>query len=126
VPTSVIGDPTLLRQILINLVGNALKFSERGGIVVEVRREMEREDHSTSFYFSVRDTGIGIPHEKQQSIFDAFSQTDSSSTRRFGGAGLGLAISNRLVQLLGGRIWVESEYGHGSTFHFSVRLQIGS
>jgi two-component system sensor histidine kinase/response regulator len=126
VPTSVVGDPTLLRQILINLVGNALKVSERGEVVVEVRKEMEREDHLTSFYFSVRDTGIGIPHEMQQSIFDAFSQADSSSTRRFRGAGLGLAISNRLVQLLGGRIWVESECGHGSTFHFSVRLQIGS
>ncbi|MGC2467086.1 MAG: PAS domain S-box protein [Candidatus Acidiferrum sp.] len=123
VPTSLTGDPTRLRQILINLVGNALKFTQRGEIVVEVRRETERHD-CTIFHFSVRDTGIGIPLEKQQLIFDAFSQADSSTTRNFGGTGLGLAISNRLIQLMGGRIWVESEVGHGSTFHFTIRLEL--
>jgi len=122
VPTSVVGDPTRLRQILINLVGNALKFTERGKIVVEARKETERDD-CTTFHFSVRDTGIGIPNDKQQLIFDAFSQADSSSTRKFGGTGLGLTISNRLVDLMGGRIWVESELGRGSTFHFTVRLK---
>jgi two-component system, sensor histidine kinase and response regulator len=125
VPTSVVGDPTRLRQILINLVGNALKFTERGEIVVEARKETERDD-CTTFHFSVRDTGIGIPNDKQQLIFDAFSQADSSSTRKFGGTGLGLTISNRLVNLMGGRIWVESKLGRGSTFHFTVRLELGS
>lgn len=123
-PMSVIGDPTRLRQILINLVGNALKFTEQGGIVVEVREETEG-DNWAMFNFSVGDTGIGIPLEKQRLIFDAFSQADSSTTRKFGGTGLGLAISNRLIQLMGGRIWVESEVGHGSTFHFTVRLGLG-
>ena len=123
VPTYLIGDPLRLRQILINLVGNALKFTEKGEIVVEARREIERDD-CTIFHFSVRDTGIGIPLEKQQLIFDSFSQADSSTTRKYGGTGLGLAISNRLIQLMGGRIWVESEVGHGSAFHFTVRLEL--
>jgi two-component system, sensor histidine kinase and response regulator len=123
VPTSVVGDPTRLGQILINLVGNALKFTEQGEIVVEVRKETE-SDHFTIFHFSVRDTGIGIPLAKQRLIFDAFSQADSSATRKFGGTGLGLAISNRLVDLMAGHIWVESEVGHGSTFHFTVPLQL--
>jgi two-component system sensor histidine kinase/response regulator len=121
VPTSVVSDPARLRQILINLVGNALKFTERGEIVVEVKRETEG-DNCAIFHFSVRDNGIGIPLEKQRLIFEAFSQADSSTTRKFGGIGLGLAISHRLVNLMGGQIWVESEVGHGSTFHFTVRL----
>jgi two-component system sensor histidine kinase/response regulator len=125
VPTSVVGDSSRLRQILINLVENAVKFTERGQIVVEVRKEKEI-DNCTMFYFSVRDTGIGIPLEKQRLIFDPFSQVDSSSTRKFGGTGLGLAISNTLVNLMGGRIWVESEVGRGSTFHFTIRLDLGS
>jgi signal transduction histidine kinase len=125
VPTSVVGDFARLRQILINLVGNALKFTVRGEIAVAVRKEMESED-CTIFHFSVRDTGMGIPHEKQHSIFHAFSQADSSTTRKFGGTGLGLAISNRLVHLMGGRIWVESEVGRGSTFHFTVALDLES
>jgi two-component system sensor histidine kinase/response regulator len=124
VPTSVVGDPARLRQILINLVGNALKFTERGEIVIEVKKETE-EDNCTIFHFSVRDNGIGIPLEKQRLIFDAFSQADSSTTRKFGGTGLGLAISHRLVKLMGGQIWVESEVGHGSAFHFTVRLNLG-
>jgi signal transduction histidine kinase len=125
VPTSVVGDPTRLRRVLTNLVGNALKFTEQGEIVVEVRKEAECDD-SGVFHFSIRDTGVGIPHEKQQMIFDAFSQADSSPARKFGGTGLGLTISNRLVDLMGGRIWVESKLGRGSTFHFTVRLKLGS
>jgi PAS domain S-box-containing protein len=122
VPTSVVGDPARLRQILINLVGNALKFTERGEIAVELRKDLESDGH-TIFHFTVRDTGIGIPSEKQQLIFESFSQADSSTTRKFGGTGLGLAISNQLAQLMGGRIWVESEVGHGSTFHFTFPLE---
>jgi len=125
VPTSVIGDPTRLRQVLTNLVGNALKFTEQGEIVVEVRKEAESDDCGV-FHFSIRDTGVGIPHEKQQMIFDAFSQADSSPARKFGGTGLGLAISKRLVGEMGGQIWVESKIGSGSSFHFTVRLDFGS
>jgi len=125
VPATLVGDPTRLRQILINLVGNALKFTERGEIAVAVRREMESEDY-TIFHFSVRDTGIGIPPEKQRLIFDAFFQADLSLTRKFGGTGLGLAISKCLVGMMGGQIWVESELGRGSTFYFTVRLELGS
>jgi two-component system sensor histidine kinase/response regulator len=124
VPTLVVSDPARLRQILINLVGNALKFTERGEIVVEVKKETEA-DNCTIFHFSVRDSGIGIPLEKQRLIFEAFSQADSSTTRKFGGTGLGLAISHRLVNLMGGQIWVESKVGYGSTFHFTVRLNLG-
>ncbi len=124
VPTSVVGDPTRLRQILINLAGNAVKFTESGEIVVEVRKKAE-SNNCAIFHFSVQDTGIGIPLEKQRLIFEAFSQADSSTTRKFGGTGLGLAISKRLAGMMGGHIWVESELGHGSTFHFTVRLEIG-
>jgi len=126
VPTSivVVSDPTRLRQILTNLVGNAVKFTERGEIVVEVRKETEHNKEAM-FHFSVRDTGIGIAVEKQELIFDAFSQVDSSTTRKFGGTGLGLAISKRLVGMMGGHIWVESQCGRGSTFHFTVRLELG-
>ena len=125
VPTSLVGDPARLRQILLNLVGNALKFTERGKIAVEVRKETE-SDNCTMFHFSVRDTGIGIPLDKQQVIFGAFSQVDSSTTRKFGGTGLGLALSHRLVALMGGQIWVESELGRGSTFHFTAQLDLES
>jgi two-component system sensor histidine kinase/response regulator len=123
VSTSVVGDPVRLRQVISNLVGNALKFTERGEIMVEVRKEPGRTD-SALLHFSVRDTGIGIPQEKLQLIFDAFSQADSSSTRKFGGTGLGLAISKRLVDMMGGQMWVESQPGHGSTFHFTARLDL--
>jgi two-component system sensor histidine kinase/response regulator len=130
VPETVIGDPVRLRQILINLVGNAIKFTDRGEVVVDVQLAGEpladpgRSPSSDSCWllFSVRDTGIGIPAEKQEMIFDAFAQVDSSTTRRYGGTGLGLAISSRLVQRMGGRIWVESEPGKGSTFHFTARF----
>jgi hypothetical protein len=121
VPVSVVGDPTRLQQVLLNLVGNALKFTEGGKIAVSLRKERQTDDHAF-FHFSVQDTGIGIRPEKQKLIFDAFYQADSSSTRKYGGTGLGLAISRRLVDLMGGRLWLESKVGHGSTFHFTVRL----
>jgi two-component system sensor histidine kinase/response regulator len=121
VPDAVVGDPARLRQILVNLVGNAVKFTEQGEILVGVGLESTERDAGI-LHFTVRDTGIGIPPEKQQRIFDAFVQADASTTRRYGGTGLGLAISARLAELMGGRIWVESEPGRGSTFHFTARL----
>jgi signal transduction histidine kinase len=115
------GDPLRLRQIIVNLVGNALKFTSSGGISVYVRMDSLDADEAV-FRFTVRDTGIGIPAERQNEIFSAFTQADSSMTRKYGGTGLGLAISQRLAQMLGGRIWVESETGQGSAFHFTARL----
>ena len=120
-PEAVLGDPGRLRQVLVNLVGNAIKFTQHGEVVVCVEKLSETSDN-VQLHFSVRDTGIGISPEKQKTIFEAFAQADASSTRRFGGTGLGLTISSQLVQLMGGRIWVESEVGKGSTFHFNVRL----
>ncbi|MBL8470983.1 MAG: response regulator [Rhodocyclaceae bacterium] len=120
-PRRVRGDPTRLRQILVNLVGNALKFTERGEVVVRVRL-LERGANQALVQLSVADTGIGIPRAKQEQIFDAFTQADTSTTRKYGGTGLGLTITRKLVQLMGGRIWLESEPGKGSTFHFTVRL----
>jgi len=123
VPTHVLGDPSRIRQVLINLVGNAIKFTENGEIVL--RANLNTQQGNTAFvHFAVRDTGIGIAPEKQQLIFDAFAQEDSTTTRKYGGTGLGLSISRRLVNLMGGEIWLESELGRGSTFHFSVALQI--
>ncbi len=122
VPIAVIGDPTRLRQIIVNLTGNAIKFTERGEVVVEVDCR-SRWNGEVLLHFSVSDTGIGISEEKRALIFDAFEQADTTTTRRFGGTGLGLAISARLVELLRGRIWLESEVGQGSTFHFSVTLR---
>jgi two-component system sensor histidine kinase/response regulator len=129
VPDTVIGDPVRLRQILINLVGNAIKFTESGEVIVDVAvaqplgpRNYEDNADLCSLHFQVRDTGIGVPRDKQAMIFDAFAQADGSTTRRYGGTGLGLAISSRLVQRMGGRIWVESEPGQGSTFHFTARF----
>jgi signal transduction histidine kinase/CheY-like chemotaxis protein len=123
VPDALLGDPSRLRQILLNLLGNSLKFTERGEINLTVQRE-SGEDAVTRLHFSVYDTGIGIPAEKQTRIFDAFTQADGSTTRRFGGTGLGLTISRQLVQMMGGRIWVESELGQGSTFHFTASFGI--
>jgi PAS domain S-box-containing protein len=119
VPNDVIGDPGRLRQIIVNLVGNAIKFTDKGEVVVSVSAEKVCADE-VSLNFAVADSGIGIPVEKQQRIFESFSQADASTTRKYGGTGLGLTISARLVEIMGGRIWVESEPGVGSTFHFVV------
>ena len=122
VPRKLVGDPLRVGQILSNLVGNAIKFTERGQ--VEVRVEIQAESYEqTVLHFSVSDTGMGIPREKQNEIFKCFTQVDMSSTRKHGGLGLGLTISSELVKQMGGRIWVESEMGAGSTFHFTVRLR---
>ena len=121
VPRMVSADYGRLRQIVVNLVGNAIKFTERGEVTLEVAQET-RDDRETVLHFTVADTGIGIPAEKQAVIFDVFEQADASTTRRHGGTGLGLAIARRLVDAMGGRIWVESEVGRGSRFHFVVRL----
>jgi signal transduction histidine kinase/DNA-binding response OmpR family regulator len=123
VPEMLVGDPTRLRQVVNNLVGNALKFTERGEIVVRASLE-SRDGDSLLLHFTVRDTGIGIPAEQQARIFEAFSQADGSTTRKFGGTGLGLTVSLRLVKMMGGDIWVESEPGQGSCFHFTVRMEV--
>jgi two-component system sensor histidine kinase/response regulator len=123
VPVGVIGDPTRLQQVLTNLVANALKFTERGHVVVAVRQD-SRAEGSTRLHVTVTDTGIGVPPEKHEAIFEAFRQADGSTTRRFGGTGLGLTISATLVRLMGGRIWVESQTGAGSAFHFTVALDV--
>ena len=119
VPTALMGDPGRLRQVIVNLVGNAIKFTHEGEVVIQVETEKE-EDSSVLLHFMVSDTGIGIPPEKIEIIFNSFIQVDSSTTRRYGGTGLGLAISRQLVEIMGGRIWVESKQGYGSTFHFTA------
>ncbi len=122
-PASVEGDPVRLRQILLNLLGNAVKFTEGGVVVLAARLGACADDGGVWLEFQVRDTGIGIPRDKQESIFDTFTQADHTITRRYGGTGLGLAISRRLVEAMDGRIWVDSELGKGSTFHFTIRLR---
>ena len=119
VPNLLVGDPGRLRQIVFNLIGNAIKFTNEGEIVFRIEMEQEMED-KVFLHFSISDTGIGIPLEKQKKIFEAFSQVDNSTTRNYGGTGLGLAISKNLVEKMDGRIWVESTPGKGSTFHFTV------
>ena len=123
VPPGLIGDPTRLRQVLLNLIGNAIKFTQAGTVSLTVEREPASADPA-SLRFTVADTGIGIPSAKLGQVFERFTQADSSTTRRFGGSGLGLTISRRLVELMGGSIGVESTVGEGSTFSFSVPLEI--
>jgi signal transduction histidine kinase len=119
------GDPTRLRQIIVNLVGNSIKFTSSGEVAVFVQREAQDQTRTT-LRFTVRDTGIGIPPERQQEIFSPFTQADNSMTRKYGGTGLGLTISRRLIEMLGGRIWLESEPGKGSAFHFTATFGIAA
>jgi CheY-like chemotaxis protein len=125
VPYRLHGDPTRLRQIIVNLVGNATKFTDHGEVVLHVEMESQTES-GIVLHFIVADTGIGIPSDKQQAIFEPFTQADSSATRRYGGTGLGLTISFQLAELMGGRLWVESMEGKGSKFHFTVRFQLAT
>ena len=123
VDTDLIGDPTRLRQVLLNLLGNAIKFTNSGQVSLRVDRDPD-SSVPTALRFTVSDTGIGIAAEKLGQVFERFTQADSSTTRRFGGSGLGLTISKRLVELMGGRIWVDSEIGRGSVFAFAVPFEI--
>jgi two-component system sensor histidine kinase/response regulator len=122
VPDAVCGDPGRIRQIFVNLVGNAIKYTERGEILVTV--EPQPDAPAGHLHFTVKDTGTGIPESKQQRIFEPFSQADESMARKYAGTGLGLSICAKLVEIMGGRIWVESELGKGSTFHFTVNLPV--
>jgi CheY-like chemotaxis protein len=124
VPEQIIADPSRLRQVIINLIGNSIKFTEGGEIGLEIGVDAWEQDQ-LQLHFQVHDTGIGIPVEKQAVIFEAFTQADGSTARRFGGTGLGLTISSRLVKLMGGRIWVESQPGRGSRFHFTIQARVG-
>jgi signal transduction histidine kinase/DNA-binding response OmpR family regulator len=121
VPERLVGDPVRLRQVVVNLLSNAIKFTDRGEVVLRVER-LRQTPKEIELHFRVTDTGIGVPPEKQQAIFEAFTQADSSTTRKYGGTGLGLTISAELVRLMGGRIWLESAPGQGSTFHFTARF----
>ncbi len=122
VPETIVGDPVRLRQVIVNLMGNSVKFTSEGEIVLSVTREKD-EVGEEALHFIVRDTGIGIDPDKQEAIFNAFTQADGTTTREFGGTGLGLSICSRLIEMMGGRIWLESESGLGSKFHFTIQLQ---
>jgi two-component system, sensor histidine kinase and response regulator len=123
VPDALVGDPWRLSQIIINLLGNAVKFTPQGEVKLGVSVETRLPDRIT-LHFVVKDTGIGIPADKQRDIFKAFTQADNSMTRKYGGTGLGLAICSRLVEKMSGRTWVESEPGVGSTFHFTSQFAL--
>jgi two-component system, sensor histidine kinase and response regulator len=123
VPDALVGDPSRLRQVVVNLVGNAIKFTQRGEVIVHVEVD-QKDDQSALLHFAVADTGIGIAREKLKSVFQAFEQADTSTTRQYGGTGLGLTICSRLTRLMQGTIWADSELGKGSTFHFTARLGI--
>jgi two-component system CheB/CheR fusion protein len=125
IPDYLVGDDTRIRQVLLNLIGNAIKFTDRGSVRVEVAMQ-PAPDSGLVAHFSVRDTGPGIPEDKRKIIFEPFRQADGSTTRRYGGSGLGLAISSGLVDIMGGRIWVDSELGRGSTFHFTAPFTLGA
>ena len=123
VPDDLVGDVRRLNQIIVNLVGNGIKFTEEGEVVVRIEVDLQAEEEVV-LHFSVSDTGIGIPANKQKVVFEAFAQADGSTTRRYGGTGLGLTISSQLAEMLGGRIWVDSEEGRGSAFHFTTRFEM--
>ena len=125
VSTALVGDPARLRQVLINLIGNAIKFTEKGEVIVRVESDPENST-AGALRFAVCDTGIGIPEEAREQIFAPYSQVDTSTTRKFGGTGLGLTISRRVVELMQGRIWVESSIGIGSAFYFTAQFAAGS
>jgi CheY-like chemotaxis protein len=121
VPEVLVGDVRRLRQLIVNLAGNAIKFTERGEVNLRVDLQSQQQDE-VEIHFAISDTGVGIPEDKVEKIFRPFEQADTSSTRRFGGAGLGLSLARQLVELMGGRIWAESVVGQGSTFHFTARF----
>lgn len=125
IPPLMMGDPVRIRQIIINLVNNSIKFTHKGGVSVGVSL-LARHDQECDILFAIKDTGIGIPKEKQSRIFEVFSQADEQTSRRYGGTGLGLAISKKLAEMMGGRVWVESTEGEGSTFNVVVRLRVSS
>ncbi len=124
VPDSLVGDLGRVRQVLVNLIGNSIKFTHEGEVVLHVQLE-SREGSKATLHFLVRDTGIGVPKEKQKKIFESFAQAESSTTRAYGGTGLGLAICSQLIEMMNGRIWVESTPGDGSAFHFTAQLDLG-
>ncbi len=121
-PRTIVGDARRLRQVLVNVIGNAIEFTERGEVTVRARAEAVR-DNEVEYHFLVRDTGVGIPQDQRDIIFEPFRQADEAATRRYGGLGLGLAMAQQLVKLMQGRIWVESQVGQGSTFHFTVTFK---
>jgi signal transduction histidine kinase/DNA-binding response OmpR family regulator len=128
VPYRMVSDPIRIRQVLINLIGNAIKFTDSGHVRVTVATEPPATERNNDIIlrFAVEDTGMGIPPDKHATIFEPFTQVDASATRRYGGTGLGLTISTRLIQMMGGEIWVESELGAGATFHFTLRCQLAA